>query len=112
MVPCCDYTSEQDFEPYCLFGGFLLLSIPYGNRHLCLMRLHRWGRLSDHYAETLQVLLLFETVSIHRFGRAIPRLFVGMAHVCQPGARVNVSIATSKVPVIATLLSIVFISLS
>jgi hypothetical protein len=26
MVPCCDYVSEQDFEPNCLYGKFLFSS--------------------------------------------------------------------------------------
>jgi hypothetical protein len=38
-------------------------------------RPHHWGKLLDHYTETLQVVLLFETLPLHRFERVIPRLF-------------------------------------
>jgi hypothetical protein len=64
------------------------------------------GNLSVHYPETLQAVLLLETLPIFRFKRAIPRLFAGMAHFCQPSARVNVFVSTLKVPVIAALLLI------
>jgi hypothetical protein len=30
-----------------------------------VMKPHRWGRLSDHYAETLPEILLFETLLLH-----------------------------------------------
>jgi hypothetical protein len=81
MGPCRDYASEQDFEPNCRFGGFMLLLTPDEKRQLCLMKPHLWGRLSDHYAETLQVLLLFETLSIHRLEQAFSKLLVGMARL-------------------------------
>jgi hypothetical protein len=44
--------------------------------------------------EALPEILLFETLPSYRFGLAIPILFVGMAHLCQPWARVNVYFAT------------------
>jgi hypothetical protein len=84
MGPCRDYASEQDFEPNCRFGGFMLLLTPDEKRQLRLMKPHRWGRLSDHYAETLQVVLLFKTLLIHWFERALTRLLVGMARLCRP----------------------------
>jgi hypothetical protein len=41
---------------------------------------HRWGRLSNHCAEVLQVVLLFETLSGYHLERAIQTLLVGMTH--------------------------------
>jgi hypothetical protein len=63
-----------------------------------VMKPYRWRRLSDNYAETLHVVLLFETLLLHRFERVFPRLFASIARFYQPWAKM-------KVPV---LLSIIF----
>jgi hypothetical protein len=79
MALCWDYALEQYFKPNCRFGRFIILLIPDEKCQLCLMKPHPWGRLSDHYAETLSEILLFKTMPIYHFRRAIPRLFTGMA---------------------------------
>jgi hypothetical protein len=98
MAFCCDYVSEQDFELNCAFSKFLFSLNSDRNRQLRLTKPYRWGRLLVHYPETLQVILLFETLLIHHLERAFPRLFARMAPLSQPWAGVNVSIAIFKVP--------------
>jgi hypothetical protein len=79
-----DYVFEQDFEPNCCFGGFILLLTLDEKRQLHLMKPHCWGRLPYHYIETLQVTLLFENLLSHHFERSLPRLLVDMARLYQP----------------------------
>jgi hypothetical protein len=49
-----------------------------------VMKPYRWRRLSDNYAEILHVVLLFETLLLHRFERVFPRLFASIARFYQP----------------------------
>jgi uncharacterized membrane protein len=88
------------------FGGFLLPSTPEWESSTPLDETSSLTKIVDSLPETLLEILLFETLPGYRFERAIPRLFVGLAQLCQPWARVNVSIAPLKVPMIAMLLSI------
>jgi hypothetical protein len=94
------------------WADFSSLWPPNENHQLRLMKPYRWGRLLVHYLKTFLEILLFETLPSYLFERAISRLLVGRAHLCQPSARVNVSVALLKVLVIAMLLSIAFIDIS
>jgi hypothetical protein len=57
---------------------FFSLRTPNENRLLRLMKPHLWGILSIHYPENLQLVLLFETLSVYRFEQVIPLLFAGI----------------------------------
>jgi hypothetical protein len=83
-VPLWDYASKQDFEPSSLFVDFFFPDIRMSIVNLFVMKPHRWGRLSDHYDETLQLVPLFETLLLHRFERVFPRLFAVIARLCLP----------------------------
>jgi hypothetical protein len=59
-----------------------------------------WGRLLDHCAETLQVVLLFKILPLHHFEGVFPRLFAGSSF--------SPILSQSEGTVIAVLLSITF----
>jgi hypothetical protein len=69
-----------------------------------VMRPHRWGRLLDHYTETLQVVLLFGALPLHWFERVLLRLFAGSPF--------SSTLSQSQGTMIASLLSIVVNGLS
>jgi hypothetical protein len=64
------------------------------------MKPHRWGKFSDHYAKTLQVVILFETLPLHHFEQVFPRLFAN--------SPLSPTLSQSEGTVIAALLSIAF----
>jgi hypothetical protein len=67
MVPGWDYAPEHDFESSCLFADFFFPDLQMSIVNPFVARPLHWGRLSDHYAESLQVVLLFKILSLHRF---------------------------------------------
>jgi hypothetical protein len=69
-----------------------------------VMKPHCWGILVDYYTETFQVVLLFETLSLHHFKQVFPRLFAGNPF--------SPTLSQSEGTVIAVLLSIVVNGLS
>jgi hypothetical protein len=100
MVPGWDYTAKHDFEPSCLFADFFFLDLRMSIVNPFVTRPHHWERLSDHYAETLQVVLLFGTLPLHCFERVFPRSFAGSPFLP--------TLIQSEGTMIAALLSIVF----
>jgi hypothetical protein len=60
------------------------------NHELRLTKPHLWGILLVQYPETLQAVLLFETLSIYHFDRVIPRLFPSIAHSCSTLSKTEV----------------------
>jgi hypothetical protein len=100
MVPCCDYVSEQDFEPNCAFGGFLLPSTSVWESSTPLDVTASLRKIIVSLPGTYQVILLFKTLPTYRFERVFPRLFVGIPFLP--------TLSQSEGTMIAALLSIIF----
>jgi hypothetical protein len=77
--------------------NFFSLWIPNENRQLPFDKSSSLGDIVVHYPETLQAVLLFETLPIYRLEWAVPRLFSGIAHPCSTSSKSEVFNATLKV---------------
>jgi hypothetical protein len=81
MALCCDYVFEQDFEPNCLFDGFLLPSTSILESSTPLHITSSLRKIVGSLTETFPEILLFKTLPNYRFERVIPRLFIDMAQL-------------------------------
>jgi hypothetical protein len=104
MVHGWDYASEHNFEPSWHFAYFFFPDLQMSTVNPFVTRPHHWGRLSYHYTETLQLVLLFETLPLHHFEQVFPRLFAGNPF--------SPTLSQSEGTVIAVLLLITFNGLS
>jgi hypothetical protein len=80
MVPCWDYASEHDFEPNCLFGGFLFPSTSDLESSTSFDETASLRKIVGSLPKNLSRHSLVQNLADLSLLAASPRLFASIAH--------------------------------